>query len=237
MNSYCDVINELNLIIEKGGFDAKRAILNKLSESGHHVDPFYLNMINRHQTAFTSAKLDELLKAIREKLAPSDSMNQISKAKPAPPAKYEAKSLPESLKSMDESIRTMYKLNRLDKGKLTDIFYHPDGNKRKRISLPRVAESRIHARSIVERDKEIARMYQHIDYFLQTGKLLEDEVKPSDELTKLRYWLSCQIEVTNYVRKCETFHKKNKRYQNEEKYRQSKQMLAEIAQYLTAYGQ
>lgn len=234
------ISHELNFLLKQpGNFDAKHKYLVELNNTCDWVKPFILTLCAQGENPFSQKQLDgELTRLIAiacDKESKSTAPVQLQSRAKKEVAKYNPEDLPEPLKPVHNEIVELYSENRIMRGKLQQIHYDHGGRIRQRISKSARTEAGEYADLIVENDKRIASLYTRIDFFLDTGRIMGQK-EESTELDRVTKWLSEILELNNYVKKCDTFYRKYKRYQNPSKYQESANTLSQIKDYLRSKG-
>lgn len=142
--------------------------------------------------------------------------------------------LPEELRAVRDEISSNYEVISQIKGELKSILYTRKGTPRKSKDSNRSASL---ALLIVKLTNENRRLFEIIDHFTETGKILTPEkTDPMDELKQAARLLQNQPEAINYIRKQTAYRKKHGNLQNPELFRERELVLKEIREFVEKHG-
>lgn len=219
----------------------ENSLLNKIAVWRHENHPHELGLqiidelierkiikktarvVMSYDSPFTKRKMKEIFSSLEKSMKPKP-----KKRLPSPGE------LPEDLRVKLENVKMNYSSITSLKSKLQEIFYTHRGYLRR---SPNLKLSKSIAFQIQEMTDENRDLLFEIDYFLEHKRRLNK--KPTYKMSDLKraaFLLDNQVGAVNYIRKQESQRKKSGALQNPALYRERKELLKEIEQFIKAHG-
>jgi hypothetical protein len=208
---------------EGENFEDAKKIIQTMIEEGL-VKPVFLKLIPI-DSPFSRKKVSELFQKAEHHLKPSGTKYK----------KYDTSDFPKDLRDLEEKQKMLYEeMSRL-RGELYNVLFTRKGTPRR---SPNLRRSESLAFQILSNDREIKSIYEKLDYYHDHKKRLPG-TEPKKSMSDLKHaaqLLQEQVESVNYIRKQNTYKKKNGVLQNPDKYRECQNTLKQIDEFIEKHG-
>lgn len=185
--------------------------------------PSYFIKVVRTESPFSSKKIEECFERVEKEFLPK-------KEKKIP----KLEDLPMELHSIRNDLIDNYERISQLRGELRTLFYTKKGTPRKTINRKSTADISL---TIVHLSLQNINHLNTLDDYTENGRIpAAKKTDPMSELKRAAKLLQLQPEAINYIRKQNTYKKRNGSIQNPELYRERANVISEIRKFIEQHG-